>query len=203
MTIANGQKLELGADGWCLRGFVGSESELRGRLLFATPTGLGLHARLDLGLAAKLLRVRLLGTRTRDLSLCCLFVLRGQRSSLCREQDSSPHIAASVQTKMKEKGLEVERAAKLRIEEARVTAERKMEEAKEAAREAGSSIREKAQKEGEKVRERLKVESEKLKESVKSYTGKAEYQFGDLTKATWARLFPGGEGKEQGKDKVE
>ena len=71
VTIANGQKLELGADGWCLRGFVGSESELRGRLLFATPTGLGLHARLDLGLAAKLLRVRLLGTRTRDLSLCC------------------------------------------------------------------------------------------------------------------------------------
>ena len=60
------------------------------------------------------------------------------------------------------------------------------------------------QKEGEKVRERLKMEGEKLKESVKSYTGKAEYQFGDLTKATWARLFPGGEDtKEQGKDKVE
>ena len=71
VTIANGQKLELGSDGWCLRGFVGSESELRGRLLFATPTGLGLHARLDLGLAAKLLRVRLLGTRTNDLPLCC------------------------------------------------------------------------------------------------------------------------------------
>jgi len=108
VTLNKKQRLELGTDGWTMRGFIGSGSELRAQIFFAAPVAHGIvNSRVELGLCAKLLK------------------------------DSG-----------KEKGLAIVNFAQAKGSEAVAT----------------------------------------VREGVRKYTGKANYQIGDLTKATWEKL---------------
>ena len=144
------QRLELGEDGWVLRGFVGSESELKARILYVAPAGQGLSARLELGLAAKLLR----DTATAEAL---------ERGALLRAKGADAVAAVG------------EAAA------AAVTP------LAAAAADLKSSMEKQQAKAGE-----------RLMENFTKYTGKTQYQFGDLSRETWARLTGGSERAQHG-----
>lgn len=178
------QRLTLNSDGWVLRGFVGSESELRARIMFVQPVGAGLGSSLDLGLAAKLLRD----------SGAAVAAAKGA------ELRAKTSEAMSKGAETLAKGAEaMAKSAEAAAAAARLSLDKTAAELEKTAAELTSKVGDELEKTANELKSKVEETQDKIRlsyeetqksaaENVRKWTGKETYHFGDLSKATWTRL---------------